>query len=103
VDSLGQLSDNKHVTALGPGPNDHLRGKRAIARAWTRKRGAPPSLRFVGDVRADLTPDGALAWVVGNASSADAAVPSSHRVMLVYARDAEASRLVARQVTGAFR
>ncbi len=100
---IEQLSDHARATAFGPGHKDHLRGKRKIARTWKRKRRAPAPLRVTGNVRAGVTPDGGLAWVVANTRPADDKAGAPRRAMLVYERVEDQWRLVAMQTAAAFR
>jgi len=93
---LDQLSEHDKVTVVGPGKSDHLRGARKIKKKWTHKRRpqAPEPFTLLGGVRAGVTPDGGLAWVVANTRAGDGPL---HRMMFVYERDGENWRLVAMQ------
>ena len=105
-----QLADSDDAVVMGPGPRDLHRGARAIRRAWTPARPKhrhrhrheheappppPPGGRF-GDVRAGVTPDGALAWVsaqVARPVKTGALVPG--RAFHIYQRVGGRWRLVA--------
>ena len=91
---LEQLSGHPKVTVVGPGRSDHLRGARKITRKWKRKRGGAEPFALSGDVRAAVTPDGGLAWVVANTRAGDGA---GLRTMFVYERVDDGWHLVALQ------
>jgi hypothetical protein len=96
---LDQLSEHKKVTVVGPGKSDHLRGSKRIAKKWTHKRKpkAPAPFDLIGEVRAGVTPDGGVAWVVANSRETGADEAPLHRRMFVYQRVDDAWRLVVMQ------
>lgn len=124
---VSQLSDHAKTTVMGPDRNDHLRGKRKIERKWIKKKKKKkkkrkrkrrendepeppaddeptveltrhaPAPRALGDVRAGVTPDGGVAWVIANARAGEGDGATPHRMMFVYERVDDAWRLVALQ------
>jgi hypothetical protein len=90
-----QLADRGDTIIYGVDAKAQLRGTKSIRRRWKK---APPAKRAaVRAVRAQVSPDGPLAWVAGDAElslGADGA-PVPARFVAVYEREQTDWRLVA--------
>jgi hypothetical protein len=92
-----QLGTGADVLWLGVGPKDSIRGTKAIKKAWKKRLATPPRLALVGNLRAGVTPDGALVWIFADLDvTAEGAAKQPLRELAIYARDgARAWKLVA--------
>jgi len=93
---LDQLADRGDAVVVGSGPREVTTGAKAIRKRWKRALAARPTMQVQGDVRAEVTPDGALGWVCANVDlGGDGAAAVPHRSFYVYERDGAAWRLIA--------
>jgi len=91
---LEQLADSSYVAVLGPGKRDYTRGRKRIARLWKKTHAERKPFPIHGDVRAGVTPDGVLAWVMANTGDGEQA----GRAFWIYERSSQGEwRLVAMQ------
>jgi hypothetical protein len=92
---LDQLSDRKEVIIVGTSAKDISRGLKAIKKSWKKKVKRNPKMAVIGEVRAGVTPDGTLGWVLANVDVEDDAIEKlHHRYALVYERDGPQWRLL---------
>lgn len=93
-----QLADRREAVVIGRGPKEFTRGARSIRRAWKKALKANPkmSMTIKDEVRASVTPDGALGWVAAEVEASgngEQAVP--HRYFTIYERSEAGWRMVA--------
>ena len=78
---LDQLAARGETAVIGPGKRDQAAGAKRIARLWKKRKLADKPIAIDGELRAGVTPDAALAWVIANTHSGDAA---PQRILWIY-------------------
>jgi hypothetical protein len=91
---LDQLAAHWNIAVFGPGKRDFARGKKRIKRLWKKRKISDTPLSLEGEMRAGVTPDGALAWVAANARAGEA---PPQRLFWIYERGDDGWRLVLMQ------
>jgi hypothetical protein len=94
-DDLGSRSD---AVVIGPASGDITRGKSDIKKLWKKRLKAETRDIAAGDVTADVTPDGELAWVSAPVVRfADENDPMPLRLFAVYEKAGSDWKLIALQ------
>jgi hypothetical protein len=84
------------VVAIGGPGKEFKRGPKSIRRAWKKALKSHPKVTLRGAMRASVTPDGALAWLVADVeASHDDMKPTPHRYFAIYERSPQGWRMVA--------
>ncbi len=91
---LEQLAEHGETAVIGPGKRDQARGAKRIARLWKKRKTATKPIEIDGELRAGITPDGALVWVIANTHTGEAA---PQRILWIYEHTGEAWKLVLMQ------
>ncbi len=98
-----QLGGGPDVLVLGAGARDVVRGAKLVKKLWKKRLAAQPKMILDGDPRADVTPDGSLAWVFANVDvrvQGGAAEP--YRSLVIYEREDGGWKLIAMHDSVAF-
>jgi ketosteroid isomerase-like protein len=93
---LEALPDRDDVIVVGSAPKEITKGAKKIKKMWKKSLKKSPTVAVVGEVRAQVTPDGMTGWVcaaVDLAIAGGAATP--HRAFYLFESDGEAWQLVA--------
>jgi hypothetical protein len=92
-----QLGSGADVVVLGAGAKEVTRGVKPVKKLWKKRLAAKPSFALEGEPHAQVTPDGALAWIVANVDVGEGGgKPEPHRALVIYQRaDARTWQLVA--------
>jgi hypothetical protein len=86
-----QLASGPDVLVMGPGAREVARGVKPIKKLWKKRLAAPPKLSLDGEPHAQVTPDGALAWVFANLDVAAAGgAKEPYRSLVLYEREGDA-------------
>jgi ketosteroid isomerase-like protein len=95
---LAQLGDRKDALVVGTAPRAVTKGAKAIRKRWQKKgKAAPPALTRQGELRAQVTADGTLAWIIADLDHVAAAEGSPvvpHRAIYVYEQTDDGWKLV---------
>jgi hypothetical protein len=85
---VDQLSSGPDVLMLGNGAKEVTRGAKPVRKLWKKRLATPPRLSLDGEPHAQVTPDGALAWVFANLDiAAEGGAKEAYRTLVLYQRE----------------
>jgi hypothetical protein len=90
------LSSNTAALLVGPAAGDVTKGKKEITRVWKKRMDAETRAAISGELSADTTPDGQLAWVTAPITRVEKdEEPLPLRAFAVFEKDGDTWKMIA--------